>query len=1549
MTAYPQPFRARMLFGCALAVLAAAGLEQKAEAQGFTAMPTTQAGSVTYDRTTPGLDVITVNSPSAIIDWRFFNESAPTDPVVFLPAGNTGIFQSLSGGGEFAVLNRIFPGGASRVRMDGTVIGRLQTASGNVPGGTIAFYSPGGLIIGSSAVFDVGRLLLTTLNPAVDASGNFFTGGTLQLSSGGQFAPGSIVTEPGARLNALAEGSWIAMVAPRIEHGGAVRVNGSAAFVAAEAVTLRIDQGLFDIDIEVGTGDLAPIVHTGSTGGPASGGAGDNHVVYLAAAPRDNPITLLLAGSAGFDPAVSASVENGAIVLSAGHDVQGLAISEAPEGSPSADAVIRSGTYTSDLFGRASRDFLVGDSAPGGVTFQQDLSIAARRNAQLVADEGYVLRIGGNASVSAANLTPVAPDPGTVDIVGGDAAIFAAGGGTIAIAGNASVDASARGAFGDLGVGSGTGGRASVRSDGGTVTVGAGLAVRTDGLGGLGARGLPGDAGGAGTGGSAEAAALNGGTIRVGGTADLSASGIASASNGSSSAAGADGRGGNAFVAASEDGAIAIAGASTVAASGTGGGTPNGAAPGGTGTGGFASLSAFGGTVDSAGGAAVSADGSGGVGGSGGAGTGGDARIEAASGRVSAAGALAVRANGFGGKPSADAGGDGTGGSAGILGRAGGAEGLIGAGSMSVEASGFGGDAFAARGGDGRGGTAEATADARNGRLQSGAVSVQASGAGGTGGSARGGDGFGGAAIAGTIAPPLDVDAVSTGFAGRAGFGATTLAASGTGGAGAAGGTGAGGAVTLVSTSGPTTVTGQATLAANGTGGLGSGGARGLAQGGDLLVTAIPADGGPAGTLSATALSGRADALGDASSLNVMGRWRFAATGGSAINLGSANVGASATGTPASVSSEFQLDGGTVSVAAAGVFTTDGSIALSATGAGRLVGGDIALNGRTAVTLTHSGRPAGAQTVDADRFAAATAGTYAAEPGTAVLGRSGVTIAAGADALLLGATASLGTVAVSAGNDVRVAAPVTGGAAALAAGRDVVIEGTGSVDAGAGPVSVAAGRDYSAAAGSAVRGGDADLRAGRDALLGRTQASGRLAVTASGDIRVPAALTGAAIQLTAGQDAIVDGSGSLDAGAGAIQVAAGRDYSAAPASAVLGGDVDLSAGRDAALGRTDAAGRLSVAAGATARFAAAATGREVRVSSSDIDVTSAGSIGNAATDLVALEVRPNGQATTLGGAGAGPGYTLTQSEANRVRGDTVRVTALSAANGVSPSTQIVVRDLTLAGSTAAAGIDRFEVATPGNVRVDGALLLANAAAGDGIGLAAGRLEVATEAGSVRVRDGAGAPAGSIDIAAGDIWVADAPTLALLAADPNFAGRDETLRTNDGADRPRGQMEANAVRLAPLRTLYVRNSGTAAAFAGITVGPGGLVIDPSGNAPASVYAFGRRLNADGSVTANIPFFRAVDYSRGSSAGYTNESEFNGCIINFFFCGGAFVPAPDYPPGLFRVPPLQPAGDPLEPLDFLAEPLIEEPVTSGADSTLWIGPDDDDEEDEEEERP
>ena len=86
------------------------------------------------------------------------------------------------------------------------------------------------------------------------------------------------------------------------------------------------------------------------------------------------------------------------------------------------------------------------------------------------------------------------------------------------------------------------------------------------------------------------------------------------------------------------------------------------------------------------------------------------------------------------------------------------------------------------------------------------------------------------------------------------------------------------------------------------------------------------------------------------------------------------------------------------------------------------------------------------------------------------------------------------------------------------------------------------------------------------------------------------------------------------------------------------------------------------------------------------------------------------QPTILGGATQGPGYTLTGAEAGRIRAGTLRilVPALSANPARAPD--LIVRDLTLNGGGAAAGIGTLEIVTPGIARVEGNLLMAGARA-----------------------------------------------------------------------------------------------------------------------------------------------------------------------------------------------------------------------------------------------
>src|SRR3954447_12595817 len=138
---YPayRPTRHKFLISCAtLAIAAAALAPQRAKAQAFQGTPTTAAGSVSYDRATPGSETITVGSTSATINWAP-SDVQGTGNVNFLPTGSVATYQGGTELTDFTVLNRIVPTNAARtVELNGTVLSKLATGA---TGGNVWFYS----------------------------------------------------------------------------------------------------------------------------------------------------------------------------------------------------------------------------------------------------------------------------------------------------------------------------------------------------------------------------------------------------------------------------------------------------------------------------------------------------------------------------------------------------------------------------------------------------------------------------------------------------------------------------------------------------------------------------------------------------------------------------------------------------------------------------------------------------------------------------------------------------------------------------------------------------------------------------------------------------------------------------------------------------------------------------------------------------------------------------------------------------------------------------------------------------------------------------------------------------------------------------------------------------------------------------------------------------------------------------------------------------------------------------------------------------------------
>jgi filamentous hemagglutinin family protein len=290
--------KAVLLAGCALAAVEM-GLAHPANAQAFDGTPTTVAGSVTYNRATPGVETVTINSAGAVINWD------PNSLANFLPASNVATFQGTINNPNYTVLNRLVPssGAPGTITFNGTVQSRNSAIDPTV-GGQIYFYSPGGIIAGPTSVFNVGSLVLTTNDVSFDAAGNL---GSPVLFNGVAGSKSAITIQPGAQLSATGAGAYIALVAPSINQGGTVSADGSIAYIAGESVDLTINTGLLDFTINTGTTDNNGVVHTGTTTGPASTSNTDTQVISMVALPKNAALTMLLTGSIGYTPAASAA------------------------------------------------------------------------------------------------------------------------------------------------------------------------------------------------------------------------------------------------------------------------------------------------------------------------------------------------------------------------------------------------------------------------------------------------------------------------------------------------------------------------------------------------------------------------------------------------------------------------------------------------------------------------------------------------------------------------------------------------------------------------------------------------------------------------------------------------------------------------------------------------------------------------------------------------------------------------------------------------------------------------------------------------------------------------------------------------------------------------------------------------------------------------------------------------------------------------------------------------------------------------------------------
>lgn len=457
-----------------------------------------------------GTTSIFVNSSSAVLNWTPTDTSG-SGTVNFLPNGTTANFYD-SGSGNYTVLNRVIPVNASGLPTNLPIAfnGTVNSYVGSASGGNVWFYSPGGIVVGATGAFNVGGLVLTSND--IDTTGGLFgSNGEIRFGVTPPVAGSSVQIMSGAQFNAS---NYLAVVAPRIVQGGTVTVNGSTAYVAAEKASIRINGGLFDIQIDTGTSDANGIVHTGTTTGPATTGATDYQRIYMVALAKNTALTMLLSGTIGYTPAASAANEAGSVVLSAGGNVASGDIVPAT-GTPATteNVSIANARFLSPTTGYATGGIGVLAGIQQLVEFDADTSLSAAKTIDVTANGGLVHALGNLSLVSGNGAVG-----GTATVTAGNAisAITVDKLLTIDASGIAPTPQSPP-AFGV----DATGGTVTVSANGGVISTG-GLAISATGTGGAAT-----DTVGSGTGGSIALSSLNGGGISAPGTLSLDVTGSA--------------------------------------------------------------------------------------------------------------------------------------------------------------------------------------------------------------------------------------------------------------------------------------------------------------------------------------------------------------------------------------------------------------------------------------------------------------------------------------------------------------------------------------------------------------------------------------------------------------------------------------------------------------------------------------------------------------------------------------------------------------------------------------------------------------------------------------------------------------------------------------------------------------------------------------------------------------------------------------------------------------------------------------------------------------
>lgn len=345
------------------------------------------------------LDIVRVNR-DAVLNWQTYDGAPPGGVqgnayVNFLPAETE--LRFVGRGESFTAINRVFTtpdqaGNYRGIAFQGRVTSYLFGDGPNSVGpvgGNIWFYSPGGILATASSSFNVGSLVLS----ASDLD-NFQEYGTArQVEFTGVADPfASVILQPGARVTLNQPNSSFGIFAPTIEQGGTVNVDGSVAYLSGETGGMY-----FFSDGSIGSGVYTAaaagneIRHLGTTTGPAAMSDYQQGIYdnQTIEFRTGSDVGVLLSGSLGYAPATNAAF-----------GPNGSIVLSANEVTSTGNLTVTSNTRV-EAFARVDLNFDAGETLTMGGDANGAYALTVNTpEASLTAGAGGVIDIAGTVALN---------------------------------------------------------------------------------------------------------------------------------------------------------------------------------------------------------------------------------------------------------------------------------------------------------------------------------------------------------------------------------------------------------------------------------------------------------------------------------------------------------------------------------------------------------------------------------------------------------------------------------------------------------------------------------------------------------------------------------------------------------------------------------------------------------------------------------------------------------------------------------------------------------------------------------------------------------------------------------------------------------------------------------------------------------------------------------------------------------------------------------------------------------------------------------------------